>query len=257
MPIFLKKDSSWVGATSCYIKQNGTWNVVNETTLSNYMNERVVVYEGEAPETVYVTNLLPQYTYDNWDFTNFNGGNYAYPASAYSGESVRPSGNVVVLFTNGNYGEAYIAPKQAYYPPLILGHQYYIRWMSRKELITNAAGGTITQDNSGVSEDVYWPEMEIALVRGINNSNYHYWRLNSFLFTATSSQWPSQSVTNGNYKIRFDCNNNRKYVKYWCTADFMMIDLTADYTNNGLTVPTLSELNAKSYFYGSMDITQW
>lgn len=37
----------------------------------------------------------------------------------------------------------------------------------------------------------------------------------------------------------------------------MLIDLTEDYTNQGLSVPSKSELDAKPYFYGSRDITTW
>lgn len=203
-----------------------------------------------------VVNQLPQYVQANWTFDRFNGGNYNYSPTNYSGESVRPTGNVVVLFTQ-DVGEAYIYPKSEYFPMLILGHTYYIRWMSRKEQITNAAGTNTGQQNTGVSEDLYWPEMENAIIRGLNNSHYTSWRLNGLTFTAQQSQWPNNTVTNGNYKIRFDCNNNHKYVKYWCTADFMLIDLTACYTNNGYTVPSLSELNAKPYFYGSLPIESW
>ena len=212
----------------------------------------------------YVHNLLPQYIADYWNFKDFaenNGniiGNLSYDPSHYSGESVHPSGNVIVLFTDGAKGEGKISPKPEYFPQLIIGHTYYIRWMSRKEQITNGAGTLITYDNSGVSEDVYWPEMENALIRGINNGSYGYWRKNSYMITPTAAQWPGQSVISGsNYKIRFDCNNNLKYVKFWCTADFMLIDLTADYTNQGYPIPSQAQLDAKPYFFGQRQIESW
>ena len=256
---YIKTNGTYQQVQTSYVKQNGVWVETTETPTYNYLQTKPSFYLGEAPTTKYVTNLLPQYTQDYWVFDRFNGGNYAYSPTNYSSESVKPSGNVVVLFTNpgGNVSEAYIYPKPEYYPPLIKGHRYYLRWLSRKEQITNSSGQGGISNNEGVSEDVYWPEMENAWIRGLNNSSYNLFRFNSMIITPQSSQWPNNTVADGNYKIRFDCNNNKKYVKYWCTADFMLIDLTADYTNQGYSIPSKSELDAKSYFYGQTDIESW
>ena len=255
--LYVKRNGVYVQPSLTYGKQNGSW--VQKTTAQTLttIENNLCFYEGHIQSVMYVNNLLPQYTTTYWDFTNFNGGNYNYSPSSYAGESVRPSGNVVVLFTNAAYSEAFITPKAAYYPMLRIGHTYYLRWYSRKELITNGSGQNGSSNNAGVSEDVYWPEMEYALIRGLNDSSYNLWRKNCAVFTLQQSQWPNNVVTDGNYKIRFDCNNNKKYVKYWCTADFMLIDLTEDYTNQGFSIPSKSELDAKPYFYGSRDITTW
>lgn len=257
MSTYIKKNGVYVPATKLYYKLNGAWSEVAEAPVISYTQLLPCFYKGDAPTTKYVTNLLPQYTIDNWDLTRFNGGNYNYSPSNYSGESVKPQGNIMVVFPDGTYSECYTTPKPAYYPYLAVGHTYYLRWYSRKELITNSTGGNGSSNNSGVSEDVYWPEMEYALIRGLNESSYNLWRKNTAVFTLQQSQWPNNTVTDGYYKIRFDLNNNRKYVKYWCTADYMLIDLTACYTNQGYSVPSKSQLDAKPYFYGSLDIESW
>ena len=58
-------------------------------------------------------------------------------------------------------------------------------------------------------------------------------------------------------KIRFDCNNQRKYVRYFVLADFMLIDLTETYTMHGLEIPSLNDLTAKPYFSGALVLQDW
>lgn len=53
------------------------------------------------------------------------------------------------------------------------------------------------------------------------------------------------------------CNNQRKYVRYFVLADFMLIDLTETYTMHGLEIPSLNDLTAKPYFSGALVLQDW
>ena len=191
------------------------------------------------PVGTYVTNLVPQFVQDYWDITNMNVTNW----SSTTGSG--PQGNIIVMTTTA-VNEGYISPKVAYYPILHIGHTYYIRWWSKKEM--NYYGQ--------VSYEVFWPEMPNPIVSDTYGTSTQNWVRFSYVLTLQQSQWPSQTVTDGNYKIRFDVNN-RKYTGTYRHADCMLIDLTADYTNQGRSVPSKSELDGKSYFYGKVDIDRW
>lgn len=206
----------------------------------------------KAKETIRVTNLLPAFTADKWIFTQQTLANGNYPVSNYKSESVKPEGNIMVLYPSGAYPECYSSPVQALWPTLTVGHTYYLRWLSRKEKTESGNGNT-----SGITEDVYWPEAENAIIRGINSSHYTQFRKNSYLFTLQQSQWPNVNVQDGPQKIRFDCNNQRKYVRYFVLADFMLIDLTETYTMHGLEIPSLNDLTAKPYFSGAVVLQDW
>lgn len=215
------------------------------------MRRHYTTTDQPEPPMMTVTNLLPQFVQNYWTFDRLRLVNPSYPVSNYSGESVKPEGNIMVVISNPSYPECYFYPNQDLWPYLSVGHTYYIRWFSRKEAVME--GGT----NDGVSEDLYWPEMENALIRGLNSSNYMYFRKNSTIMTLNQSQWPNNTVANGNYKIRFDCNNQRKTIRHLVYADFMLVDLTETYTNRGLSVPTLQTLTAKPYFYGTISLDNW
>ncbi len=87
--------------------------------------------------------------------------------------------------------------------------------------------------------------------------HYTQFRKNSYTFTLQQSQWPALVVPDGPQKIRFDCNNQRKYVRYFVLADFMLIGLTETYTMHGLEIPSLNDLTAKPYFSGAVVLQDW
>lgn len=211
-------------------------------------------YKSESIK--YVINLLPQFVYDNWDFQRMELINASYDRSHYTGEQIIPDGNIIVMFPNGNYSETYVYPASNFYPYLNVGHTYYIRYMVRKEYIANANKKVIDTNNNGIGFDIYWPVMENGLVRDFNKSNNGLWFKYTNIITLTSSQW-TQPVSDGAYPIRLDCNNQRKYIKWCCFADFMLINLTKCYTQKGLQIPTLNELNSKPYFYGYINMDSW
>lgn len=206
----------------------------------------------EKFDDIRVVNLLPEFVADKWVFTQQTLVNANYSVSNYSGESTKPEGNIMVVYPSGNYVECYTSPIESLWPPLTVGHTYYLRWLSRKEWTETGNGST-----SGITEDVYWPEVEDAILRGLNSSHYTRFRNNSHIFTLQQSQWPNLEVQDGRQKIRFDCNNQRKYVRYFVLADFMLIDLTKTYTDNGLVIPTLTDLTSKPYFFGSKRLHDW
>lgn len=199
-----------------------------------------------------VTNLLPEFVSRNWEFTRQTLVNPSYPVSNYASESTKPEGNIMVVYPNGNYPECYTSPVESLWPTLTVGHTYYLRWMSRKERTESG-----NQNTNGITEDVYWPEAENAILRGLNSSHYTLFRKNSYIFTLQQSQWPNLTVQDGPQKIRFDCNNQRKYVHYFVLADFMLIDLTETYTARGLELPSLSDLTGRPYFFGTINLGDW
>lgn len=199
-----------------------------------------------------VTNLLPEFVAQNWVFDRQTLVNASFAVSNYGNESTKPEGNIMVLYPSGNYSECYASPVQSLWPYLTVGHTYYLRWLSRKERTESG-----NQNTNGITEDVYWPEAENAILRGLNSSHYTLFRKNSYTFTLQQSQWPNLTVQDGPQKIRFDCNNQRKYVHYFCLADFMLIDLTATYTERGLELPTLSDLTGRPYFFGTINLGDW
>ena len=208
-------------------------------SLLTRRNNMIATYEAPEPPSVqYVTNLLPEFVQSYWDVTNMNVTNW----TSTSGSG--PSGNIIVMTTTA-VNEGYITPKEAYYPPLKIGHTYYIRWWSKKEM--NYYGQ--------VSYEVFWPEKPNPIVADTYGTSTQSWVRFSYVVTLNQSQWTT-TTTDGNYKLRFDVNN-RKYTGTYRHADCMLIDLTEDYTNQGFTVPTKSELDGKSYFYGRRDITGW
>lgn len=235
-----------------YVTINDTANNSPITIVGTYGGKtcsKNVTVTYKKPNTV--VNLLPKFVQANWVFDRMTISNPTYDPSNYSGESVRPEGNVVILRTSTQYSECYTYPVASLYPMLKVGHTYYLRWLSRKE---QAIGSS---NNNGISEDVYWPEMENALYRTLNSSHYTRFRKNSYTFTLQQSQWPNNTVQDGQHKIRFDINNQKKDIKHFCLADFMLIDLTETYTDRGLSIPSNSTLTAKPYFYGEIDLSAW
>ena len=142
---------------------------------------------------------------------------------------------------------------------LIKGHQYYLRW------------STIATDT--MRFDCYWPLKEpsvadyrtatqklIVFVNGGIKSDFttvdkmpqimeNYFQINTEVFSRNDSN-------TGTYEFRFDFDNN--YIA--CNVNFscpMLIDLTATYTNNGLTIPGIQELNTKEYFEGTIKLINW
>ncbi|MBR4648456.1 MAG: hypothetical protein IKI48_01765 [Prevotella sp.] len=199
-----------------------------------------------------VKNLLPEFTSSNWEFDRQELINDNYSASHYAGESIIPEGNIMVLYPSGSYSECYSSPIESKWPRLTVGHTYYLRWLSRKERTESGDQGT-----ANIDEDVYWPEVPNPILQGVNSSHYTRFRKNSYIFTLQQSQWPDTTVVDGPQKIRFDCNNRRKYVHYFVLADFMLIDLTATYAERGLEIPTLSDLTSRPYFSGRIELADW
>lgn len=190
--------------------------------------------EHTPAEPIYVTNLLPQLIDSNWVVDRMT-------VTSWTGTASGPQGNVFVMTTDKSYSEAYIYPKDELFPYLSVGHTYYLRWMSKKEHSTGIGM---------VSYDVYWPEMENGLVRNADQGqNSTAWKTFSYVLTLNQSQWPNNTVADGNYRFRFDCNN-RKYAGTFRFADPLLVDLTDGYTNNGLFIPTKEQLDLKRIFMG-------
>lgn len=204
-----------------------------------------------------VTNLLPQFVQQNWVFDRMRLINPNYDKSYYPGQSNVPDGNIMVVFPNGSYPETYMYPIESLYPYLIVGDTYYIRFHAKKENVSSTESGNYTSNNLNVNYEFFWPELPNSWANNINNGSTTAWYKYGNKYTPTQSQWSGSTVTNGIYKWRFDCNNNRKYVKYLCLGDFMLINLTECYTRQGYSIPSTSTLNAKPYFYGSVDLETW
>lgn len=241
MSFWIKKDGLWVPVNQAYAKVNGSWQTMTESSARTYLMEnKPDFYGGYIPEADYVTNLLPQFVQNYWDFTNLTVTSWS---STTGGTG--PTGNIISMNTLNSVAEGFISTKSDYYPMLHVGHTYYIRWWSKKEMSYYGQ----------VSYEVYWPEKPNPIVPNNYGTSTTNWVRFSYVLTLNSSQWTS-TTTDGNYKLRFDVNN-RKYAGPYRHADPLLIDLTADYTNQGYPIPSKSELDGKPYFYGQRDITQW
>ena len=249
-----------------YRGTNGSTLVDTFTTASAHTISSNHIKIVQATSTIVipqVTNLLPVLAsdYSGWTIEarlEGNAGNtsittIAYPNENYTSEATHPSGTYCYLLYNPNtVVECYVKSSS----PIshTQGHQYYVRWMSRKEKWTMNNGATWSSNNETCfSQDVYWPASEssrwVNSYAGVSSAGY-IWEQNSVVFTHNST---------GSNPIRFDFNNrfnNVNFVFYFfCFADAMLIDLTADYTNQGYPIPSKAQLDAKPYFYGSRDIT--
>lgn len=201
----------------------------------------------------YVTNLLPELDVNgqNWSILNFYGCNTNYPSQSHYNGTVDvtiPRGNCYIIETSSDVNEGYLVPNNS--PTYINGHQYYFRWWSRKEGIASVQGGSVTSyDVDNIGQDLYWPlDENHRWVRNTTAGNDRNWTKNSVIFDQTAS---------GSGNFRFDVNNNRKIVKHFCFADAILIDLTADYTNQGRPIPEKATLDGKAYFFGQRDIDTW
>lgn len=207
-----------------------------------------------APQVV---NMLPEFVPENWVFDRITLVNGHYDKSYYPGQSNVPDGNIMVVYPSGAYPETYMYPIESLYPYLIVGDTYYIRFHARKENVSTTGSGNWSSNNLNVNYEYFFPELANSWANNINNGSTTSWYKYSTKYTPTSSQWPGQTVTNGKYKWRFDCNNNRKYVRYLCLGDFMFINLSECYTRQGYSIPSTSILNSKPYFFGSIDLESW
>lgn len=250
--VYVKTNGVWVPSSDIYVKRNGAWVQETASSFQSIVTDNIC-FKGE--EAIMVENMLPEFVQANWVLDNgLQTVNPSYPVSNYASESVKPTGNVMVMLTPTSVSECYLYPVQSSWPYLTIGHSYYFRWLCRKESVVERGSGA---NPNYISEDLYWPEMENAIVRSVNNSYNSLWKFQGFIKKLEQSQWPSTTVQNSNYKIRFDCNNQKCKIKHICYADFMLIDLTKTYTNNGLPVPSVNELNAKRYFHGVKRLDEW
>ena len=204
-----------------------------------------------AQEAVkYVTNLLPELATDGsgWAFEHINYCQPNYGPSHYSTEATRPTGNTFVIETGLNQLEGFI--KSANAISYTNGHQYYVRWMSRKEYNITYPG--LSWNNQSVkllTQDVFWPiDANYQWVNGLQGSGTVLWEKNSLVFTHRAT---------GSDQIRFDINNVNWVMHHYCFADAMLIDLTECYTNQGYPIPTQAQLDAKPYFFGQREIESW
>ena len=239
MAIYIKRENVYTQSTGLYVKNNGVWVQTDENAVSAYTHTMPCFYKGDAPTTKYVTNLLPQFVQGNYTFGNMN-------VTSWTGSGGGPGGNIITMNPSKSYSECYIYTAEDFYPMLHVGHTYYLRWWSKTE------GSYYGQ----ASYDVYWPIMENRLVKGAQNVTNNWVRF-SYVLTLNQSQWPNNTVVDGNYNFRFDVNNQKQYGGPYKHADFILIDLTADYTGQGYSIPSKTELDAKPYFYGGVDIEHW
>lgn len=207
-----------------------------------------------AQEAVkYVTNLLPELATDGsgWAFDRVNYASTNYAPSHYSTETNRPTGNTFVIETSQAQNEGFV--KSANAISYTNGHQYYLRWMSRKEANITHNGTLWNVYTNGpytaFTQDVYWPIDEAhRWVSIYGGSGTVLWETNSLVFTQTAT---------GSSHIRFDINNATWVMHHYCFADAMLIDLTECYTNQGYAVPSKAQLDAKPYFFGQREIESW
>ena len=195
----------------------------------------------------YVHNLLPELATDGsgWAFDKIDYCQPNYAPSHYSSETVRPSGNVFVIQTSTNQLEGYV--KSANAISYTNGHQYYVRWMSRKEANTTLNGTTFNGSFTAFTQDVFWPiDANYQWINLWGGSGTILWETNSHIFTHRAT---------GSDQFRFDINNLTWVMHHYCFADAMLIDLTADYANQGFSIPTKAQLDAKPYFFGQREIT--
>ena len=235
------------GATTT--AQTLTRNRIHTATLNAHETEKVV------------TNLLPELASDYTGWTIEHSGSSPYLNSNYPtqyGESFYPSGTYCyVLTASTDYAECFI--KSANNISYTTGHQYYVRWMSRKEKWSNDGGSNWYSVNMNCfSQDVYWPAHENS--RWVNSlaSSSNFWEMNSTVFTH-NGQGADPNTNTGSAKIRFDLNNGfggtNFLFHYYCFADAMLIDLTACYADQGYSIPTKAQLDSKPYFFGQRVIT--
>lgn len=221
------------------------------TIASNHIK---IMQATSTVVTPKVTNLLPVLATDGsgWAFNHINYCQPNYGPSHYSGEATRPTGNTFVIETAQGTPEGFIYSANAI--SYTNGHQYYVRWMSRKEYNITYQGGSFWNNQNAqqygvrlLTQDVFWPEdANYQWVNTLQGSGTLLWETNSFVFTHRAT---------GSGQIRFDINNQGWVMHHYCFADAMLIDLTADYINQGFSIPTKAQLDSKPYFYGQRDIT--
>lgn len=235
-----------------YRGTNGSTLVDTYTTASAHTisSNHIKIVQATSTITIpKVTNLLPVLATDGsgWAFDKIDYCQPNYAPSHYSSETVRPSGNVFVIQTSTNQVEGYV--KSANAISYTNGHQYYVRWMSRKEANTTLNGTTFNGSFTAFTQDVFWPiDANYQWINLWGGSGTILWETNSHIFTHRAT---------GSDQFRFDINNLTWVMHHYCFADAMLIDLTADYTNQGYPIPSKAQLDAKPYFYGSRDITSW
>ena len=251
-----------------YRGTNGSTLVDTYTTASAHTisSNHIKIVQATSTITIpQVTNLLPELTsdYAGWSIEGNPGGGQpsiaiptiAYTNDHYTNEATHPSGTYCYLLENPNtVVECFVKSRSAI--SYKQDHLYYVRWMSRKEKWTINGGLTWSYENmTCFSQDVFWPadasHQWVNSYAGVNNAGY-LWEQNSKVFTHTS--------TGSNY-IRFDFNNRFNGTNFvfhfFCFSDAMLIDLTADYTNQGYPIPTKAELDAKPYFIGQRPVDSW
>lgn len=237
MSTYLKEGGAWTGLTQQYKKVSGVWQQISDSDMSAYLADKVTYYYGEAPQIKYVKNLLPQFTQSYWDITNLT-------VNSWSGTESGAPGNVIRVTTQA-VNEGFFKTKSGYYPTLHVGHTYYLRWYYHK---TGQYTGSITFES-------FWPEKANPIVPRFYGTA-ESWQMTSYLMTLNASQWTT-TTTDGDYVFRFDVNSDKKVGCVVRFAGAILIDVTEDYTNQGITAPSKAELDQKSYFYGQRDITGW
>lgn len=256
--------------------KNGTSTVdtktVDASTVSSHYNlapnKMLSLTMRVEAQVQYVHNLLPELDVNgqNWTVSRHILKNYNYDNSHYPNEALIPSGNTWVIETASVYfsqsqnqtvtcNEGFIYTANGHHPQLTVGHTYYISWLSRTE----------TEQGKSITQEVFWPERAWHVIPVSNTqyvtSNTVLWKKNSYVFTLSQSIWIEDPqlgpVVDGLHKIRFDINNGGNNIRHFCFADPILIDLTADYTNQGRPIPNKATLDGKAYFFGQRDIDTW
>lgn len=194
----------------------------------------------------YVTNLLPEMNQSNWHRWWY--ANHCNDVTVDPGTGNEPGFEFYPWAT-----QHMTCFKTISDIPLISGHQYYARIH------------TMSIDYSGTNQySFYWPtsiqpveppthaSSDVALFRGVGQSSENnVWYVRSVIVTASSSS-ASYPVGVEFYTPMNGSNISNRYI-----SGAMLIDLTADYYNQGLTPPGKATLDSKAYFVGQHDIATW
>lgn len=196
----------------------------------------------------YVHNLLPETVSDvlgsfNYWWDNVDIVNPDYTLASSSGcPSTLVNTKSIVVKPNTSYGEGYIYSKNKVH--FNKDHIYYVRWYTLDQL-----------NGENVTHDCYWPIAEPAFVSG-SPCRRGVWKMHSI------KRYANTPFETQDDFVRFDVNNNQfgqggGWNGHHTFAGAMLIDLTEDYTNQGLDIPPSVDLNAKPYFIGQRDIDTW
>lgn len=229
--------------------------LIYDKNIVSIFNEDICLWKRKKLD-IYIVNLLKPANSSNWTVSGLsNPINNPYGRSLPNEENKYTGLETTAL--SSNVEGLYISKDTIH---LIKRHTYYLRWTQI----------SATANYASVTYDCYWPIAEPSVVRKTSTLYIADTTGNAISYSSTPNVLPCMSnnayqmntliVTMpdaiGDYQIRFDVNNNYKgFQTNFCCP--MLIDLTETYTNNGLEIPTFSNLNKKGYFEGSINLNEW